>query len=131
MTGKAIAERRPIITGDYLNDTRFVHKPGPDRYTAELGLASAIVVPVFDGDQPLGALLAESTIPDAFTEADASRLEVLARQAGIALSNARLMERLRRSEDQLRESESRFRYLVDARRRMSSGRSTWRVASRS
>jgi PAS domain S-box-containing protein len=114
MTGKAIAERRPLITGDYLNDTRFVHKPGPDRYTAELGLASAIVVPVFDGDQPLGALLAESTIPDAFTEADAARLEVLARQAGIALSNARLLERLRRSDTQLRESESRFRYLVTA-----------------
>lgn len=114
MTGKAIAERRPIITGDYLHDTRFVHKPGPDRYTAELALPSAIVVPVFDGDQPLGALLAESAIPDAFTEGDAARLEVLARQAGIALSNARLMERLRRSELQLRESEARFRYLVTA-----------------
>ena len=114
MTGKAIAERRPIITGDYLNDDRFVHRPGPDSYTAELGLPSAIVVPIFDGDEPLGALLAESTIPDAFTDADASRLEVLARQAGIALSNARLLERLRRSEQQLRDSEARYRYLVTA-----------------
>jgi PAS domain S-box-containing protein len=114
MIGKAIAERRPIITGDYLHDTRFVHKPGPDRYTAELDLPSAIAVPVFDGEVALGALLAESTIPDAFTAADASRLEVLARQAGIALANARLLERLRRSDIQLRESEARFRYLVTA-----------------
>ncbi len=114
MTGKAIAERRPVITGDYLHDTRFVHRPGPDRYTAELDLPSAIVVPIFDGDEPLGALLAESTVADSFTEADAARLEVLARQAGIALSNARLLERLRRSERQLRESEARFRYLVTA-----------------
>ncbi len=114
MIGKAIAERRPVITGDYLHDTRFVHKPGPDRYTAEHALPSAIAVPVFDGDRPLGALLAESTIPDAFTEADASRLEVLARQAGIALANARLLESLRRSKVQLRESEARFRYLVTA-----------------
>ncbi len=114
MTGKAIAERRPVITGDYLNDTRFVHRPGPDQYTADLGLPSAIVVPIFDGDEPLGALLAESSVPDAFTEADASRLEVLARQAGIALSNARLLERLRRSERQLRDSEARYRYLVTA-----------------
>jgi len=114
MTGKAIAERRPVITGDYLNDTRFVHRPGPDQYTADLGLPSALVVPIFDGDEPLGALLAESALPDAFTEADAGRLEVLARQAGIALSNARLLERLRRSERQLRDSEARYRYLVTA-----------------
>ncbi len=53
-------------------------------------------------------------MPDAFTEADAGRLEVLARQAGIALSNARLLERLRRSERQLRDSEARYRYLVTA-----------------
>ncbi len=114
MTGKALTERRPVITGDYLHDTRFVHKPGPDRYTAEMGLPSAIVVPIFDGDDPLGALLAESTVPDAFTDTDASRLEVLARQAGIALSNARLLDRLRHSEAQLRDSEARYRYLVTA-----------------
>ena len=48
--GKAIAERRPFITGDYLADERFVHRPGPDRYTAELGLLSAMAAPIFDGD---------------------------------------------------------------------------------
>ena len=114
ITGKAIAERRPFITGDYLADERFVHRPGPDRYTAELGLPSAMAVPVFDGDTPLGVLLAESHLPDAFNEVDAERLQVLARQAGIALSNARLLDRLRRSEHQLRESEARYRYLVTA-----------------
>ena len=112
-----------IITGDYLNDDRGSStSPGPTA-TPRSWAASAIAVPIFDGDEPLGALLAESTIPDAFTEADASRLEVLARQAGIALSNARLLERLRRSEAQLRESEARFRYLVTrvARRHVGGG----------
>ena len=112
--GKAIVEQHTIITGDYLHDDRFIHKPGPDRYTTDLDLPSAIAVPIYDGDEPLGALLAESAIRDAFNPTDAERLEVLARQAGIALSNAHLLERLRQSEALLRESEARFRYLVSA-----------------
>jgi PAS domain S-box-containing protein len=112
--GLAITQRRTIITGDYLADTRFIHKPGPDRYTEEEGLPSAIAVPIFDADEPVGALLAESEVADAFDANDAQRLEALARQAGIALANARLVERLRGSEAQLRESEARYRYLVTA-----------------
>lgn len=112
--GTAIVEQRTIITGDYLNDDRSSHKPGPDRSTAALDLSSAIAVPIYDGDQPLGALLAESEVRDAFSPTDVERLEVLARQAGIALSNAHLLERLRQSEAQLRRSEARFRYLVSA-----------------
>ncbi|MFN8621529.1 MAG: GAF domain-containing protein [Chloroflexota bacterium] len=112
--GKAIVDRCTIVTGDYLHDERFIHKPGPDQYTAALDLPSAIAVPIYDGDVPLGALMAESAEPDAFGPVDAERLEVLASQAGIALSNAHLLERLRQSETQLRESEARFRYLVTA-----------------
>ncbi len=97
VTGKAIADRRTFITGDYLNDVRFVHRPGPDRYTADLDLPSAIAVPMFDGDTPLGAMLAESARPDAFGEADAAILEALAQQASIALTNARLIDELRRT----------------------------------
>jgi PAS domain S-box-containing protein len=112
--GLAISTRQTVITGDYLADTRFVHRPGPDQYTADEGLPSAIAVPILDADQPVGALLAESRVPDAFDASDAERLEALARQAGIALANARLVERLRGSEAQLRESEARYRYLVTA-----------------
>ncbi len=97
VTGKAIADRRTFITGDYLHDDRFVHRPGPDRYTAEQHLPSAIAVPMFDGDAPLGAMLAESTEPDAFDEEDAALLEALAQQASLALANARLIEELRRA----------------------------------
>ena len=63
---------------------------------------------------PLARSLRNRKIPDAFDGGDAERLEALARQAGIALANARLLERLRGSEAQLRESEARYRYLVTA-----------------
>ena len=92
--GLAITQRRTIITGDYLGDTRFVHKPGPDRYTEE-GPAVRHRGADLRREEPVGALLAESEVADAFDRADAERLEALARQAGIALANARLLERLR------------------------------------
>lgn len=101
VSGKAIAERRPFWTGDYLRDERFVHRPGPDHYTAELSLPSAIAAPIFDVDQPLGAILVESHEDDAFGEEDADLLEILARLASIALRNARLIEALEQSREEV------------------------------
>jgi PAS domain S-box-containing protein len=101
VTGKAMADRRTFATGDYLRDDRFVHRPGPDRYTRRLGLASAIAVPMFDGDTAIGAMLVEARERDAFDETDAAILEALARQASIALANARLIEALDGSRERL------------------------------
>jgi PAS domain S-box-containing protein len=114
MTGRSMRDRRTFITGDYLADERFTHRSGPDAYIRDKGIRSVISVPIHDGETPLGALWLESEEPDAFGPDDAERLEVLARQAGIALVNARLLDRLRGSEAQLRESEVRYRYLVNA-----------------
>jgi PAS domain S-box-containing protein len=114
VTGRSMRDSRTFITGDYLEDDRFTHRPGPDAYVRDKGVRSVISVPIHDGDTPLGALWVESRERDAFGPEDAERLEVLARQAGIALVNARLLDRLRRSEAQLRESETRYRYLVNA-----------------
>ena len=88
------------MTGDYLNDDRFVHRPGPDRYTAETGMISSLAAPMFDGDEPLGAMLVEAPEPDAFDERDARVLDALAQQAAIALSNARLIEALGASREE-------------------------------
>ena len=114
VTGRALTEHRTVITGEYLADERFPHRPSPDTYMREYGLHSVVAAPIFDGESPLGVLWAESTEVDAFDADDAERLEVLARQAGIAMANARLLERLRASEAQVRGSEARFRYLVNA-----------------
>ncbi|MFN8621528.1 MAG: GAF domain-containing protein [Chloroflexota bacterium] len=114
VTGRAISTGRTVITPDYLADERFIHRPATDRYMRETGMRSCIAVPIVDGETPLGALWVESPEVDAFDHADAELLEALARQAGIALSNARLLARLRESEAQLRASEARFRYLVNA-----------------
>ncbi len=97
VSGKAIADRTPFWTGDYVNDDRFVHRSGPDRHATELDLPSTIAAPIFDGDTPLGAIMVESHERDAFDEDDAALLEVLARLTSIALRNSQLIEELERS----------------------------------
>ena len=57
-------------------------------------MISSLAAPMFDGDEPLGAMLVEAAEPDAFDERDARVLDALAQQAAIALSNARLIEAL-------------------------------------
>jgi len=113
-TKQAIVDRRAFVSGGYLEDDRFEHKAAADAYIRSQGLQSVMAVPIFDGETPLGTLMAESAERDAFDADDAERLEVLARQAGIAMANARLLDRLRASEAQVRGSEARFRYLVNA-----------------
>lgn len=112
--GRAVAEGLPFASGDYLADDAFVHRAAADEYMRSHGLHSVIAAPIFDGDRTIGALMAEAPEKDAFDADDLERLGVLARQAGIALSNALLLDRLRQSEAERRRSEARFRYLVHA-----------------
>ena len=89
------------MTGDDLADARFAHRPGPEYYTAATGIHSMLAVPMFRGDEPLGAMLVEAPEKNAFDEDDALLLDALAKQASIALANARLFEQLVRSREEV------------------------------
>jgi PAS domain S-box-containing protein len=65
-----------------------------------------VCVPIVAESGPLGALEVYSRRESAFGEADEALLGSLAAQAAIALTNARLLERLRASEE-------RYRFLVE------------------
>ncbi|MHB0866041.1 MAG: MASE3 domain-containing protein [Thermoleophilia bacterium] len=66
---------------------------------AEEGLQSAVAAPIFKDDVFLGEITVYSRSAAAFTEDDARLLAAFARQAGVAIENARLFE----SEQFLRE----------------------------
>ena len=99
VSGRAVIERRVIRTGDYLADEQFTHAEAPDRYIRQHGIRSVMSAPLIGEDGAIGSLTVHSQSRDAFDDADAELLEVLASQAAIAVANARLYEQLRERVD--------------------------------
>jgi PAS domain S-box-containing protein len=92
--GRAVAERRIHLTGDYPVDPSFVHFPGADRLVKSLGIRSFLVAPLIAGDRVFGALGTYSSRPDAFGEHDVALVRALADHAAAAMANAELIEEL-------------------------------------
>jgi len=95
VAGRAVSERRVVLTGDYLTDASFVHAEAPDRYIRQHGIRSVMSAPLIGEEGAIGSLTVHSQSRDAFDPADSQLLAVLASQASIALTNARLYEQLR------------------------------------
>jgi PAS domain S-box-containing protein len=94
VSGRAVIERRVVRTGDYLADEAFAHAEAPDRYIRQHGIRSVMSAPLIGEDGAIGSLTVHSQARDAFDAANAELLEVLASQAAIAVTNARLYEQL-------------------------------------
>ncbi|HEY4633899.1 MAG TPA: GAF domain-containing protein, partial [Candidatus Limnocylindrales bacterium] len=97
VSGKAVAEGRVIIVGDYQN-AEFQHDELADSLAAGEGLRDLIVAPIIGEGGPLGAIEVFSRRPNAFDDNDAQVLGGLAEQAAIAITNARLIDELARSQ---------------------------------
>jgi PAS domain S-box-containing protein len=97
----AVTERRAIYTGDYLHDTRFRHAAAPDAFVAAHDIRSALAAPLLAEGEAFGTLTVYTSRDDAFDNADAALIEALAHQAAIAITNARLIDELNRSREEL------------------------------
>jgi PAS domain S-box-containing protein len=101
IVGPAVAARRPVMTGDYLEDRSFEHWPEADELMAGIGLRSFVVAPIIVEDRPFGALAIFSTRRHAFAETDLALVNSLAGHAAAEIANLELIERLARSESEL------------------------------
>ena len=97
LSGRAMAERRVIAAGDYLTG-EFQHIDVTDAMAARTGIGDLIVAPIIGDDGPLGAIEVYRRDRYAFDDIDAAVLGGLADQAAIAITNARLIEELERSQ---------------------------------
>jgi PAS domain S-box-containing protein len=95
--GKAVADQRVVVTGDYGSDRSFVHADSTDGFAREVGIRSMVVAPLVAGTEVFGGLGVFEAAPDAFTEAQIALVRALANHAALAMANARLIDELARS----------------------------------
>lgn len=80
----------------------------------EVGMRSAMIVPLLARGRALGAIsLVSAESGRRYTPSDLAVAEDLARRAAIAIDNARLYTERTRTEEALRESEMRFRTMIE------------------
>ena len=101
VSGLAISTRAAAWTGDYLADDRFSHTADRDAFVRESGIRSVIAAPLVHRDGVLGVVNAYSDRPDAFDAKDAGLLAALADQAAVTIANARLIDELEVSREEI------------------------------
>ena len=101
ISGRAFVLRRSVWTGDYLKDDRFTHAAAPDGFAESNAIRSALATPIISEGAVLGTLTVYSDQRDAYGPPEAELIGILADQASLAITNARLIERLNRSSDDL------------------------------
>jgi two-component system cell cycle sensor histidine kinase/response regulator CckA len=77
------------------------------------GIRSVMSVPLISMDKVIGNLIIRSKKPVAFTEQDLRFAEKIGMQIAGAMANAELFNEHKRAEDELRESEERFRTIFE------------------
>lgn len=95
-TPRAIHERRPIWSGDVLNDPTLDLTPSTRRGIEAEGYRAVLSVPLLVRDHTLGALVLYRDEPGPFTPEVVELAQVFAAQAAVAIENGRLY---RRAED--------------------------------
>jgi two-component system, cell cycle sensor histidine kinase and response regulator CckA len=82
-------------------------------HVIQAGLISTISVPLISSDKVIGVLVFRSKTRAAYTQKDLLLAEKIGTQIAGAIANAQLYKELRETEKSLRESEGKFRLLVE------------------
>ena len=99
-TGVAVAEDKVVLADDDLASL-FPPSPESTEFYERTGFRSMIAAPITGDNGPLGVIEVYAKERAAFTQTDAGLVGALASQAAIAITNARLIDQLARSREEL------------------------------
>jgi PAS domain S-box-containing protein len=91
-TGYTILEKEPVIVDNYAEEKRF----SVARIVFENGIQSSMSVPMFSGNEVVGAMVVYSRELRRFAEAEKTLLSLIANQTAIALKSAEQYEAIER-----------------------------------
>jgi PAS domain S-box-containing protein len=112
LAGAVVASGEPIIVDDF---PRLVSlKDAPLGIVQEEGLASQIAVPLSDGKNLLGVLYIANRQPDRYDPDDAQLLMAFAKQATIAIQNARLYAEAVAHRERAEAGRRRLQVIIDS-----------------
>lgn len=95
INGRAALEKQPVVISDTSQSTTFRKNPLlPDT-------RSEMAIPLMVGDQVLGVLNMQSTVPNALTEESLPAFEALAGQLAVAVENATLLEQTEQAREEV------------------------------
>ena len=99
---------KPILIKDCASDSEWIGRP---EWARSEGIRAFAGYPLTARGEILGVLAVFSR--EALCEQDFAWLRIFADQVAVNITNARAFEKLKRSEDELRESETKYHSLVD------------------
>jgi PAS domain S-box-containing protein len=108
VVGRAVADRKILLTTDVLREPRVHYRPDQRAALAAHGIGPMIGIPLFAHERVVGALAVGDRAGREFTAEELQALQAFADQAALALENARLYAEAQDSLTRLRETQAQL-----------------------
>jgi PAS domain S-box-containing protein len=108
ITGRAIAERKVVVTPDVLREPRVEHSAEQRAILTRHDVRAMIGIPLFTHERVIGALAVGDRTGREFTADELQVVQAFADQAALALENARLYAAAQDSLTRLRETQAQL-----------------------
>ena len=108
IAGRAVADRKVIVTPDVLREPRVEHTPEKRAVLTTLDVRAMIGIPLLSHERIIGALAVGDRTGREFSAEEVQALQAFADQAALALENARLYAAAQDSLTRLRETQAQL-----------------------
>ncbi len=108
IAGRAVAERKVIVTPDVLHEPRVEHTPEHRALLTAHGIRAMIGIPLFTHERIIGALAVRDRAGREFSAEELQAVQAFADQTALALENARLYATAQESLTRLRETQAQL-----------------------